>query len=133
VYVCKHLHCHRNLKSHEENFSFANQHQNLVSEIVLSPGNTYSNVSSGSIRGEAGAQSAPALASSTLLTRPTPLLTSAIQPTSSLNVMVQCVALLLHIREGLGSNLNLKAGYPDAGILWFSSVPPGKFWDSNSK
>jgi len=46
-------------------------------------GNTYSNVSSKSIRGETTAQSASAFARSTLLTRPAPPLTSATKSTRS--------------------------------------------------
>jgi hypothetical protein len=52
---------------------------NTLSSLL---GSTYSNVPSGSINGEAAAQSASALASSTLLTRPAPALTSAMQSTS---------------------------------------------------
>lgn len=52
-------------------------------------GNTYSNVSSGSIKGEAAAQSASALASNTLLTRPAPALTSEMQSISSPYVITE--------------------------------------------
>jgi hypothetical protein len=29
-----------------------------------------------------------------------------------------------------GSHLSLVTGYPDGGFSWFSSDPPGKFWES---
>jgi hypothetical protein len=32
-----------------------------------------------------------------------------------------------------GSNLGPETGYPDWGFLYFSSVPPGKFWNSTLK
>jgi hypothetical protein len=35
--------------------------------------------------------------------------------------------------EGPVSNLDPESGYPDLGISWFSSVPPGKFRDSTLK
>jgi hypothetical protein len=57
------------------------------------------------------------LASSTLLTRPAPPLTSAIQLTSSTNIVVEWLAFLLHIWEVMGSNFGLETEYPD----WDSS------------
>jgi hypothetical protein len=47
-----------------------------------------------------------------------------------LNVVVAWLTLLLHIREFLASNLSPEIGYSDLVFLWFSSVPPGKCWDS---
>jgi hypothetical protein len=54
---------------------------------------------------------------------------SDILPRLTPNVVVEWLTLLLRIREVQGSNL----GYPDWGFSWFSSVPPGKFWDSTLK
>jgi hypothetical protein len=36
-------------------------------------------------------------------------------------------------REFPGSNLGPETGYPDGGLWLFSSVPPGKCWDSTYK
>lgn len=50
------------------------------------------------------------------------------------------VMLWACIQTPLGSNLHWDTGYPDLGLLWLSSVPPGlknlrilKFTDQDSK
>jgi hypothetical protein len=42
------------------------------------------------------------------------------------NVLVRWLTFLLRTREVPGSNLGPETGYPDWGISWLSSVPPGK-------
>jgi hypothetical protein len=49
------------------------------------------------------------------------------------NVVVEWLTPLLRIREVPGSNPGTETGYPDEGFSWLSSVPPGKFQDSNFK
>jgi hypothetical protein len=49
------------------------------------------------------------------------------------NVVVERSTHLLRIREVQLSNLVPETGYPDLGFSWFSSVPPGKCWDSSLK
>jgi hypothetical protein len=41
------------------------------------------------------------------------------------NIVIEWLALLLHVREVRGSNLGSKTGYRDL-LSWFFSVPPGK-------
>jgi hypothetical protein len=43
--------------------------------------------------------------------------------------VVEWLILLLRIREVLGSNFGPETACPDRGVLWFSSVPPGKCRD----
>lgn len=37
------------------------------------------------------------------------------------------LALLLHIMKVTGQNAGPHTGYPDDGVSWFYSAPPGKF------
>jgi hypothetical protein len=46
------------------------------------------------------------------------------------SVVVKRLTLLLRILEVPCSYLGPETGYPDYGCSQFSSVPPGKFWDS---
>jgi hypothetical protein len=43
--------------------------------------------------------------------------------------VLEWLTLLPRIREAPGSSLGSESGYPDGGVLWVSSVPPGKFKD----
>jgi hypothetical protein len=43
---------------------------------------------------------------------------------------IEWLTLLLRIRRVQGSNLVPQTGYPDSGFPWFSSVSPGKCWDT---
>jgi hypothetical protein len=45
-------------------------------------------------------------------------------------VTTVCLAFLFYIQEVSGSSLGPETGYPGWGFSWFSSVSPGKFWDS---
>jgi hypothetical protein len=47
-----------------------------------------------------------------------------------LNIAVKWLVLLLHVWEGLCSNLGPETLYPVQAFLWFSSVPPGKCQNS---
>jgi hypothetical protein len=44
---------------------------------------------------------------------------------TSTNIVVKWLTLLLHNQEVPGSNIGSETGYPDWGISWFFSVPPG--------
>jgi len=46
---------------------------------------------------------------------------------SSQNVAAQHLALLVHIRDILGSNLDPETGHPHCGSPWFYLVPPFQF------
>lgn len=45
--------------------------------------------------------------------------------------MVRWLAVLFFILEVSGSNFGLENGYADWGLLLFSSISSGKYWDSN--
>jgi hypothetical protein len=49
---------------------------------------------------------------------------------SASNVAVEWLAFLLHIRDISGWNLGPETDNPDWRSSWFSSIPPGKCWDS---
>jgi hypothetical protein len=46
--------------------------------------------------------------------------------------LAERLTLVLHIQEVVGSNLCLETGCFDWSFSWFSSVSPGKCWDSSS-
>jgi hypothetical protein len=46
------------------------------------------------------------------------------------DIAIEWLALLLRIREEPGSDLGKEIGYPDWGVSWFPSVPPGIFQHS---
>jgi hypothetical protein len=50
----------------------------------------------------------------------------------STNVVVEWLTLL-RIREFPGSNLVTESGSTDRGFSWFSSYPPGEWWNSTLK
>jgi hypothetical protein len=51
-------------------------------------------------------------------------------PSSEVNVVIEWVAILLHIREVPGSNFARNTDYLDYDYSWFSSAPPCNCGDS---